>query len=372
MSSPEKFCLGDLMKDIDKELNNEDFGPDFSKDETTYKSSQEQNLLSKESFFSSNLTVPLFSPAIDTYGLNTHNISEIFSKNNIFLSLKNKNSTKQLQKYLQEATEEQINQIIKELNNFFPILMKNKNGNYFCSDLFKVCNKEQRIKILKEITNKISEDCFDEFGTHPIQTLIELSYSEEEYKLLLNSFSNIDKILMASLNHNGSFVIQKLIVHIPESYRNDFNNNFIKLICVLSRDMYGVCTVKKFIAYTNNELFVKQILNIILANFISISDNQYGNYLIQYLLEKWWKTEEGKYLKKMLISKFSILYKNQFSYHICDLYLNLCTDEEKKIALSIINNSNNQIPYYFNKFESNKKNDFKYKKNFNNNNNLNK
>ena len=250
-----------------------------------------------------------------------------------------------------------IDNILEELSGTFRIIIKNKNGNYFCSDLLKVCNKEQKIKILKELSENISKDCTDEFATHPIQNLIELASDEEEYKLLLASFNDMDSILMASLNQNGSYVIQKLIVHIPERFRIEFNSIFVKFVCILSRDMYGVCTVKKFIGYTKNELIVKQILNSILTNFVNISANQYGNYLIQYLLEKWWKTGEGVYLKKLITSKFQILASNHFSSYICDLFLKLCSSEEKKNLFDSLNNYKaigktnfkSRIPLYLNK-----------------------
>ena len=188
--------------------------------------------------------------------------------------------------------------------------------------------------MLKEISSTISDDCINEYGTHPIQTLVELAKSEEEYNLILSSFKDYNKILIASSNQNGSFVIQKIIVHIPERYRMEFNKMFIELLCILSMDMYGVCTVKKFIGYTKNELFVKQILNIILNNFVNISENQYGNYLIQYLLEYWWNTNEGVNFKKLCISKFHILARNHYSSYICDLFIKLANNEEKKLVMS--------------------------------------
>ena len=110
------------------------------------------------------------------------------------------------------------------------------------------------------------------------------------------------------------------------------------MLCILTRDMYGVCTVKKFIGYTKNELIIKQLLNSLMINFVNIANNQYGNYLIQYILEKWWKTEEGKYLKKMIVSKFQILSTNHYSAYICDLFLKLCNNEERKILNSSYNN----------------------------------
>ena len=61
--------------------------------------------------------------------------------------------------------------------------------------LFKVCNKNQRIIILKEICNTIGDDCVDEYGSHPMQTLIELSECEEEYKLILSSFNDYNSLI---------------------------------------------------------------------------------------------------------------------------------------------------------------------------------
>ena len=346
-TTPERYCLGGLMKDIDKEYNPKEVDYDISKDETTYKSSQEQKFSSNDSTFSFPFPLNLFSPALDKQNFsnfqsqnNMNNIDESdpFSKYNILMSFNSQRSTKILQKSLSESPKETIDKILNELSGDFRMIVKNKNGNYFCTDLLKVCDKNQRIKILKELSPTISEDCTDEFGTHPIQNLIELASSEEEYNLLLASFNDLNRILMASLNQNGSYVIQKLIVHIPEKFRMEFNLMFVKFVCILSRDMFGVCTVKKFIGYTKNELIVKQILNCILTNFVNISGNQYGNYLIQYLLEKWWKTSEGVYLKKLIISKFQVLASNHYSSYICDLFLKLCNTEEKKHLVSSLNN----------------------------------
>ena len=272
-TSPER-CLGGLIKDIDKELSPRDFDFD-SKDETDYKTSSEKKL-SLDSIYSFTSSTSFFSPLSEDNKFSSQNKFSpiIFNKSTILSAFNNQRNTIILQKSLMEASKETIDNIIKEMTGIYSKIIKNKNGNYFCSDLFKVCDKNQRIIILKEICNSISDDCVDEYGTHPIQTLVEVSECEEEYKLILSSFNENNKILDASLNPNGSFVIQKIIVHIPERYRMEFNLKFIKYLCILSMDMYGVCTVKKFIGYTKNELLIKQILNIILSNFVNISENK--------------------------------------------------------------------------------------------------
>ena len=341
-SSPERYCLGGLMKDIDKEPSPRDYDFD-SKDETSYKTSGEQKL-SLDSIYSFRSSNSIFTPSIEKSNFNSEDAKIktgnpfSFSKKTILSSFTSQKTTIILQKSLNNASKETLDNIIDEMSGCYSSVIRNKNGNYFCSDLFKVCDKSQRIKVLKELSNTLSEDCIDEYGTHPIQTLIELAESEDEYKLLLLSFNDYNKILRAALSQNGTYVIQKLIRHIPEKYRMEFNLIFVKFVCILSMDMYGVCTVIKFINYTKNEIIEKQLLNLILTNFVNISENQYGNYLVQNIMEQWWKTSKGLYLKKICIDKFHLLAGNHYSSYVCDIFLKLSSLEDKKLLMSSLIN----------------------------------
>ena len=330
------------MKDIDKEPSPRDYDFD-SKDETSYKTSGEQKL-SLDSIYSFRSSNSIFTPSIDKSSFNSEDLKIKtgslfgFSKKTILSAFSSQKTTIILQKSLNNASKETLDNIIDEMSGCYSSVIRNKNGNYFCSDLFKVCDKSQRIKVLKELSNTLSEDCIDEYGTHPIQTLIELAESEDEYKLLLLSFNDYNKILRAALSQNGTYVIQKLIRHIPEKYRMEFNLIFVKFVCILSMDMYGVCTVIKFINYTKNEIIEKQLLNLILTNFVNISENQYGNYLVQNIMEQWWKTSKGLYLKKICIDKFHLLAGNHYSSYVCDIFLKLSSIEDKKLLMSSLIN----------------------------------
>jgi hypothetical protein len=313
------------MKDIEEELPRED-----SKDETAYKTLSEQKLSLDSIYPYENAK----NKINNTSTINTH----IFNLSMILAAFSSQKTTIKLQKSLNEMSQENLEGIIKEMKGYFSAIIKNKNGNYFCSDLLKVCTKEQRIEILKEIGTNLIDDCTDEYGTHPIQTLIELANSEEEYKLLLYYFRDFKKILKATLNQNGTYVIQKLIVYIPEKYRMEFNLIFVKFICILAMDMYGVCTAIKFINYTKNEIIEKLLLNIILSNFVTIAENQYGNYLIQNIMEHWWNTYKGIFLKKICMEKFHKLARNHYSSYVCDIFLKLSNLQDKKILMNMLIN----------------------------------
>ena len=346
--SSERYFLGGLLNDIDKDINPDKLDKNISNDETTYKTLPEQPFSSVSSNFSQSFPMLKFSPSNNNTSnilnnQNSKNSGKINNINNFLIIFKNQKLTKEFQKKLETASMDTIEKVVNELSGKYRLAIKNKNGNYFCSDLIKKCNKEQRLKILKELSNTISQDSIDEFGSHVIQKLIEFASGEEEYNLLLFSFNDSNSILKTSMNPNGTYIIQKLIVHIPEKFRMKFNLIFVNFVLTLSKDAYGVFTVKKFIGYTQNELIRKQLLSSIYNNILYISTNEYGNYLVQYLLEKWWKSQEGVYLKKIIFSKFLILASNYYSSFICDLFYKLCNDDEKKTLTTFIKTNNKML-----------------------------
>ena len=254
--------------------------------------------------------------------------------------LRNQTTGKILQKVLMECSRENIEIIVNELKGTFRDIIKDKNGNYFCSDLFKICNQQQRIKILKELEKTISDDCLDEFGNHPIQTLIEFSSSEDEYKLILNSFNDYRKIIFASSDSFGSFVIQKIIEHIPEKFRTNFNLLFISSIPLISMKKYGVCNAKRFISCLKTDQLIEKTADIISQNFIQIATNNFGNFLIQFIFKKWNNTAQGMKIKQEVLRNFKILLENKYSFYICDLFLKNASNDEKIKILEFYKHNN--------------------------------
>ena len=154
------------------------------------------------------------------------------TKKLIMDSFNNQSTTMIYQKLLMEAKNETIKSIVRDLKGEYRIIINNKNGSDFANDLFKICNQKERIEILEELSPILSQDCNNIYAASPIQTLIEFSSSELEYKLILSSFNDYNKLLFAALNPNGAYTIQKIIKRIPEKYRAEFNFNifFLKRI----------------------------------------------------------------------------------------------------------------------------------------------
>ena len=183
------------------------------------------------------------------------------NKTVIMNAFNNKSISLFIQKILIEAEYETIKQIVIDLKGEYRKIINDKNGNYFAIDLFRNCEVKERIIILEELSPILNEDCNKNYATHPIQTLIDLSSSELEYRLILFSFNDYNKLLFSVLEPNGSYTIQKIIKRIPERFRTEFNLIFISFISFISKQKFGIISVKCFITFTKNEDIITQILN---------------------------------------------------------------------------------------------------------------
>ena len=250
------------------------------------------------------------------------------------------NQTIYLQKRLKGIGKNNIDYIIVQLHGIFREIMKDKNGNYFCSDLFKECDQEQRIKILNELSSSLAEDCLNNYSSHAIQTLIDRTSSEFEYKLILSSFNDYNKLLYVCLDPCGAYTVQKIIERIPDRYREEFNFIFSSFIAFTSRKKYGIVTVKKFISGTRSDLVTEQIMKFVEENFMNLAEDQYANYLIQFLLEKWNNTPEGNEIKKMVKDNFVKMCEKKYSSFICELYIKIISPEEKVDLNKFLKNTN--------------------------------
>ena len=269
----------------------------------------------------------------------THQTYFKLTKKLIMDSFNNQSTTMIYQKLLMEAKNETIKSIVRDLKGEYRIIINNKNGSDFANDLFKICNQKERIEILEELSPILSQDCNNIYATHPIQTLIEFSSSELEYKLILFSFNDYNKLPVAALTPNGAYTIQKIIERIPERYRSEFNLIFISFVSFVSKQKFGIVTVKKFISCTKNEDTTTKILDYIKDNFMGLAMDKYGNYLIQFVLEKWNNSPEGKEIKDLVIQNFKTMIQFKYSSFICETFVKIIKKE--KININELLNLNN-------------------------------
>ena len=352
------------LKDKDNGLNH-----------TSINSENYLNYLKKERQLNSSIdfskTKPLYldiNKKISKKLIASPKLLQYLSKNRILSFLEDKDSTQYLQNIIKDKNipKETITKIIDRLSGTYSYIIKDKNGNYLLKDLIKNCEQSDRIKILKELYKTMSDDCTNKYATYPIQEIIMQSQTEEEFNLILYSFIDYNKTFVASLDPNSSFVIQKIISHIPDKYKKNFNLMFVSFICFIVTKKYGVINGKFFVKYLKDEKIIDKLIETILINFIKIAIDEFGKYFIQYILEIWNNQKYGEKIKNYVKENFKDLYYNKKTVYICRKFLKL---QDKNEKINLINSLQLKETDLSIKIEIMKTFEYNYRQNNNNINN---
>lgn len=308
----EKYLLKSLVDDLDDNVSDTPSDPTINFDDLKKTRSSESTENSEN--------------GSDSEEIDLSNKSALF---NALTS--NKKILKLQEKISSKMTQKEISLILTQLKGNYSKVICGKYSNYFINDLIKKATKKHKIQILREIYLVIDKLAMHEYGTHPIQTLVEKASSKEEIVMIINSISNKNKFLTLAKNPSGTFVIQKIITNFHENYRKKINTLLIENLLNLSLDVHGVCVVKKFISNCEDQNMLYVIVSVFLSNFMQISENKYGNYAIQSLIDKlYFHKNLFGFLKQKIVSHFVELSTSSFGVHIVDSFLKKLTVEEKQ------------------------------------------
>ena len=273
-------------------------------------------------------------------------------------------------------------------------IMKNVHGNYFFQKLIK----EAPEKIISNIIFYILEDFIniskDDSGTFSVQALLnEVSSINSINKILQRIKGNELEMIY---DKNATYVIQKMVLKFPDFYRKELNELILQNFPKLCLDVNGICLIKNFIRTNSIESEMEKMKMIITNNFLLLAQSSYGNYAIQFLMEKLPKNELNeifdvltdnifklsvqqyssnvveKSFEKMndfhklkifdklfFLGKFIFILKNKFGKFVIRKAVNYMSNElKKKVEFELINNINKGI---YNHKDKNRVKKFLYK-----------
>ena len=243
-------------------------------------------------------------------------------------------------KYLSPSyqfTLNEIDSILQKLKGHFFQLMTGKNSNYFISNIIINATKKQKLIILSEIYPQIDTLSISEYGSHPLQNLIEKASSKDEIIMIINAITAKNKFIEIAKDVNGTYVIQKIISYFNENFRTKVNQIILNNIVELCNDMFGVCVIKKFINNCQNQECIYFLLVTFINNFVNISENQFGNYAIQIFIDKIALNEKMlSVLEQQIFLNFLRLSVHRFGSRVIENYIEKLRKKKKRKILSIL------------------------------------
>ena len=207
------------------------------------------------------------------------------------------------QNYLKNTHCDILHQIFLEIKNKLPDLIRDNYANYFCKKFYDSLNQKDRIEYLIAIQSQLNNLAIDPIATYPIQGIIEKLGSKNEKKIIYLGIR--DSIETFCYNVYGTHIIEKILSYFEDEFTKEIidfvYNNFMNLACHIN----GVCIAKKLLLMTHKRELHQKIKKIIILNSDNLIIHQYGNYIIQTIVENW----EDKDLEEIID-----LYKNKYIY----------------------------------------------------------
>ena len=260
---------------------------------------------------------------------NNNNYNNKINNNNMNISNMSMKNTFSLNKNVYELTDEEIlNSPIKIINDQL--------GCRFMQEKIKSNQNFANELLFPKIKYNLKEICCDNFGNYFLQALIDIL-----------SFDNINKFFDMTQNDftdicvspHGTRVIQKLIDKISATpiLMNRFIYNLnSKDLGIIFKSPYGNHTIQKFLETTHSSEYSTFIFYYVFKYFLNIANSKHGVCVVQKCISEGDEKQRAK-IYELILNNFNNLIKDQFgNYLIQYILMNTKTEEKFKEILPII------------------------------------
>ncbi|KAK9058525.1 hypothetical protein SSX86_023367 [Deinandra increscens subsp. villosa] len=203
----------------------------------------------------------------------------------IYSMAKDQQGCRSLQKKFSEGTREDLENIFREVIVHIIELMTDPFGNYLVQKLLDVCDKHQHMQILRVITRKPGDlvriSC-DMHGTRAVQKVVETLKTREQCSMVVSALK--PGIIGLMKNMNGNHVAQRFLQYLKPEF-NEFLFEAATVKCMeLATDRHGCCVLQKCLSHSDGEPR-RRLVREITSNALVLSQDPYGNYVVQYVFE---------------------------------------------------------------------------------------
>ena len=289
------------------------------------------NILSKNSIITQNIipdNLSQFENSISKNKYDNMSISEI--TNQLFLIAKKQTGCRYLQKLISlNENDDLVNKY------FYPKLYPSKLielcndlfGNYLVQKMIAYLNKDNLYSFTSLIIKHLLKLCLNPHGTRVVQVYLEqIKLDNPLLTLFTNSLIPIMPRLINDLN--GSFVLMHYASVIPYP-NNDVIFDFLnKNIVKISVQSYSCSALQKCIDIGNEQQSQKLLENIS-NNSMFLILNQYGNYVIQFVISKNIIPINDKIVEGF-IDNLIFLAKQKYSSNVIEKCFDYCSNKMKE------------------------------------------
>ncbi|GAU17306.1 hypothetical protein TSUD_110230 [Trifolium subterraneum] len=201
-----------------------------------------------------------------------------------------------IQQKLEAATTEEKNMVYQEITPHALALMTDVFGNYVVQKFFEHGLATQRRELANKLYGHVLTLSLQMYGCRVIQKAIEVVDLDQKIKMVQELDGNIMRCVR---DQNGNHVIQKCIECVPEEAIDFIISTFFDQVVTLSTHPYGCRVIQRVLEHCEDPNTQQKVMDEILGAVSMLAQDQYGNYVVQHVLEHGKPHERSTIIKEL-------------------------------------------------------------------------
>ncbi|CAN1257430.1 Pumilio homolog 1 [Linum perenne] len=241
-----------------------------------------------------------------------------------------------IQQKLETATTEERDMVFNEIMPQGLSLMTDVFGNYVIQ---KVCNKSIKLleffehgsapqirELAEQLTGHVLTLSLQMYGCRVIQKAIEVVKLDQQTQMVKELEGHIMRCVR---DQNGNHVIQKCIECVPEDAIHFIVSTFYDQVVTLSTHPYGCRVIQRVLEHCHDPKTQQLMMDEILRSVCMLAQDQYGNYVVQHVLEHG-KPEERSCIIKKLTGQIVQMSQQKFASNVIEKCLTFGSPAERQ------------------------------------------
>ncbi|CAD8137388.1 unnamed protein product [Paramecium pentaurelia] len=214
-------------------------------------------------------------------------------------------------------------------------------GNYTVQKIFDVADYEQKYKLYSLLICHILELSKNQYACRVVQKMIE--FVKDSHELIQSLIKTLYPHINQLLNDlNGNYVLLSCFEILDKSTLLFIIPQIEECITILSKQTYGCRLIQRVLELYPLEI-TQRILDILISIAYQLCYQEFGNYIIQYLLRSG-PQKEKSLICQIIKENFEQLSSNKFGSNTVEKYLDLMGPSQ--IIKNLCTQSNNQFVFY--------------------------
>lgn len=232
--------------------------------------------------------------------------------------------SRNLQKRMQECPQSERNMIFNALAPYLSELVYDQSANFVIQKLCETATREQQQLMLKFFLSDVNNIVDHSIACRVLQKFIETTEASDVDTIYTALRPNL---LSLCFSQNGNHIVQRFVEGLPDRL-NAIIDIILPNVIPLAIDNCGCRIVQKlFGQYKISQLSL--IVAEVMKHSVDLATNQYGNYVVQYILASG-QREYVSALLKSFKGKFYSFSVHKFASNVIEKCIRGANDQERE------------------------------------------